>query len=207
MSPTEPIEGTSWTPAVSPDLMDGRCTGKSKQSGERCRNHPRPGSNVCHIHGAKAPQVRAKAEGRVKEQKARELLASLGVPVRTDPITALQVCLDEAGGNLNALRAVVRERTRAADADPSDPVTRLYLDERDRLHRVAKDSVALGIELRRSELEREEVAAVVAVWKDVLADPSIGLTAEQGVAIRRGVGASLRELKHVETREMAGLAR
>ena len=197
---------TPWTDAVSPDPMEGRCIGTSR-SGARCKRWPAPGASVCRMHGGAAPQVRAKAEERVKDQKARVLLASLGVPVRTDPITALQVCLDEAFGNLDVLRAVIRERTAAADPDESlDGLIRLYMDERDRLHRVAKDSVALGIELRRSELGRDEMTAVVAVWKDVLADPSIGLTAAQGEAISRGVGASLRELNHVETREIAGLA-
>ena len=128
MKTTRPIEGKQ---IVGP-IESGRCTAHSSRTGERCRRRAISGSNVCPMHGAAAPQVRAKAAERVKEQKARVLLARLGVPVPTDPITALQACLDEAAGNLDALRAVVCERTETADPDPSDPVIRLYADERDR---------------------------------------------------------------------------
>ncbi len=146
------------------------------------------------MHGAAAPQVRAKAEQRIKEEGARALLARLGVPVATDPIAALQACLDEAAGNLEALRAVVAERTAEADGDPADPVIRLYAEERDRLHRVAKDALALGIELRRDEFRRGEVARLVHAWQGVLADPALGLTEVQVQAISRGVAGSLRAM-------------
>ena len=187
---------------VRSDGVDvGRCTAHSSRSGERCRRRALRGSNVCPMHGAAAPQVRAKAERRVVEQKARALLARLGVPVATDPIAALQACLDEAAGNLGALRAVVAERTASADGDPADPVIRLYSEERDRLHRVAKDALALGIELRRDEFRRGEVARLVDAWKRVLADPALELTEVQARAISRGVAGALRAMgeEQVET--------
>ena len=68
---------------------------------------------------------------------------------------------------------------------------RLYAEERDRLHRVAKDAVALGIELRRDELRRDEVAKLVHAWERVLADPALELTRNSGAGDqprrRRGV--------------------
>ena len=41
-------------------LMDkgyphGRCTARSKQTGEQCKNAPSVGKTVCHIHGGKTP--------------------------------------------------------------------------------------------------------------------------------------------------------
>ena len=36
--------------------MPQRCTAKSKQSGERCKNWASVGMKVCHIHGGKTPR-------------------------------------------------------------------------------------------------------------------------------------------------------
>lgn len=49
--------------------MDGRrqCTGKSKQSGERCKRRPIPGGFVCVMHGGKIPKVQAKAAERMAD--------------------------------------------------------------------------------------------------------------------------------------------
>lgn len=41
---------TSWMPTA----VKEKCTSKSKQSGERCRNYPHPGMEVCWIHGGKS---------------------------------------------------------------------------------------------------------------------------------------------------------
>lgn len=43
-----------------------RCTATSKQSGERCKRRPHPGSNVCVIHGAGAPQTKRTARERLE---------------------------------------------------------------------------------------------------------------------------------------------
>ena len=57
-------------PLVKKDHMGtadpmGRCTAKSKQSGQQCKQRPIPGGTVCHYHGGGAPQVRAKAMDRL----------------------------------------------------------------------------------------------------------------------------------------------
>ena len=44
-----------------------RCKAKSRQSGNRCKRFPHPGSTVCVIHGAGAPQVRKKSKRRIEE--------------------------------------------------------------------------------------------------------------------------------------------
>ncbi len=46
-----------------------RCTAKSKRSGGRCKRPAKPGTNVCAMHGAKAPQVAKAAKRRVDEDR------------------------------------------------------------------------------------------------------------------------------------------
>lgn len=43
-----------------------RCTAKSKQTGQQCKQRVVPGAVVCHYHGGAAPQVKEKAEERLK---------------------------------------------------------------------------------------------------------------------------------------------
>lgn len=44
-----------------------RCSGKSKQSGERCKRRPIPGGMVCVMHGGGTPKVRAAAAERLAD--------------------------------------------------------------------------------------------------------------------------------------------
>ena len=52
------------------DTIRRQCTGKSKQSGQRCKRRPIPGGMVCVIHGGGTPAVRAKAAQRVADMLA-----------------------------------------------------------------------------------------------------------------------------------------
>lgn len=50
---------TAQQPAPTPvekGYPHGRCTAKSKQSGQRCKNRPSPGMTVCRIHGGATPR-------------------------------------------------------------------------------------------------------------------------------------------------------
>lgn len=52
-------------PMDAPDpTKASRCTAHNRQ-GTRCGRSPSPGSNVCRLHGAAAPQVQAKARQRL----------------------------------------------------------------------------------------------------------------------------------------------
>lgn len=46
-------------------MEERRCTAKTR-SGSRCRNAPIPGGTVCRMHGGAAPQVKAKADERLR---------------------------------------------------------------------------------------------------------------------------------------------
>jgi hypothetical protein len=74
-----------------------RCTATSKQSGERCKRRPHPGSNVCVIHGAGAPQTK---------RTARERLEALVDPAINTLRKVLQQGLD-TGNASSAVRAAL----------------------------------------------------------------------------------------------------
>lgn len=74
-----------------------RCTAKSKQSGERCKRRPHPGSNVCVMHGGAAPQSKHSALERL-QALVNPAIDTLGTVVKTGI---------EAGDMGNAVRASV----------------------------------------------------------------------------------------------------
>ncbi len=63
-------DGTiSLNPLEGEDLVEGRlrCRATSRRTGERCGRAAHPGATVCASHGAKAPQVKRKAQMRLIE--------------------------------------------------------------------------------------------------------------------------------------------
>lgn len=199
-------------PMGAVDLMDEdaagapherrRCTGTSKQTGERCGLAPVPGARVCRFHGGGAPQVQAAAERRQQEAAAQAFVARYGVPMAVEWHEAIQAGLDETYGNVLALRDLVQQMAPDAltwgqqsevmvgssqfpgvditHAAGIAPVVQLYGQERDRLHRMAVDAGKLGLEARRqafAEQDGQRVAEVIrAVLRELghdLADPAV----------------------------------
>jgi hypothetical protein len=98
-STPEPIDGPPW-PEWTGNLAR-RCVGH-KKNGEQCRRHARRGTNVCDFHGAKAPQVKAKARQRLEEatdRMARELLNMATAEDVSDAtkLAAIRDALDRGG--------------------------------------------------------------------------------------------------------------
>ena len=91
-------------PMDARDLIDRRCTARSKRSGQRCKRRPILGGSVCVMHGGKAPQVKLAAKDR---------LAMLVDPA----IDALQGALDHKDINA-AIRAAKDLLDRAGLAAP-----------------------------------------------------------------------------------------
>jgi hypothetical protein len=79
-----------------------QCTARSKATGERCRRASSLGGNVCIMHGAAAPQTRAKAQRRL--QQAADVLVQRLLSFAldgnvADPVAmqAINSALDRAG--------------------------------------------------------------------------------------------------------------
>jgi hypothetical protein len=71
-------------------LEPAKCTGHSSQTGEPCKNWPIRGGTVCHKHGGRAPQVKRKAEQRIRElvNPALALIAELIETGRAEDLPA-----------------------------------------------------------------------------------------------------------------------
>jgi len=88
--------------AIGEALAAHRCTAKSKQSGNQCRNAAVAGATVCVYHGGKAPQVRRSAALRLASLVdpaiavlARELTSTTNKSA--DRLRAVENVLDRAG--------------------------------------------------------------------------------------------------------------
>jgi hypothetical protein len=82
--------------------MNGRLCAAHKKNGDPCGKYPIAGGSVCRFHGGAAPQVRRKAEERIREAadpaaaKLVELMSSPEVPYNVQ-LQAARDLLDRAG--------------------------------------------------------------------------------------------------------------
>jgi hypothetical protein len=171
------------------------CHGTAKTTGEKCRNHPPPGSPCCWLHGGRAPQVRRKAAERVAEAKAMEVWQRYSPNGDSRPVDVL--------AELAHLVAVVTHFARFAEArlaalgeddwQPGNEATmaevRMFRSAQEAAGRLLTDVARLGIEatvtsqaerVERSRAERIVEAFEVAL--DVL-DLSDGQRARAGAAM------------------------
>jgi hypothetical protein len=90
-----------------------------------CGAWPIRGAEVCGAHGGRAPQVRAQAKQRLAEAKAREAVATYGIPIEIGPSEALLEELHRTAGHVAWLARIV------AELEPDDLVWGL-VEETDR---------------------------------------------------------------------------
>lgn len=175
-----------------PDCEWPRCNGTTSRG--RCRKQPIEGATVCRTHGGSAPQVRAAAEARLREREAVLAVEVFGLPREVDPHTALLEELHRTAGAVQWLGALVADLDREElvwgrvkethgtqlEKGTENGVTyqagpnawiRLWTEERERLVKVAKTCVDVGIEERRvrvAEAAGQQLASVVRAVLDRL---------------------------------------
>lgn len=161
---------------------------------------PTSGATVCWKHGASAPQVKRKAAANVATEAVRAELAKMGVPVSSPLEDTLPALIDEARGNVAFLRAKVqalhqdyvgvRPDDGAGDAEPNpspgllraiagpnhlgdgapDVFVNMYDAERDRLAKLAKMALDVGLEERKVRLDEARALMVAELLRAVFAD-------------------------------------
>lgn len=178
----------------------------------QCGLPPVRGATVCHMHGGKAPTVKAKGERRVAEQKAAEAVKTYGLPLDVSPTDAL---LDEVrwtAGHVAWLRERVQEIEQAnlvwgktktdehlatefpgvntTEAAVPNAFLDLYMKERAHLVRVCSDAIRCGIEERRVRLAEKQGALLADVIRAILSD--LDLSPEQQAKVATVVPRHLR---------------
>lgn len=98
LSVRTPVDGgRDWSKSRHPER---RCTAHRK-NGQQCKRAARLGANVCDAHGARAPQVRRKAQQRLMEASDRmaKALIDIATSAESEPtrLAAVRDVLDRVG--------------------------------------------------------------------------------------------------------------
>lgn len=167
-----------------------RCTAHTR-AGNPCGQKPMAGQTVCRMHGGSAPQSIDAAERRRLERQALVAAEAFGLPREVDPHTALLEELHRTAGAVQWLGAIVADLEQDGivwgrvkethgtqlERGTDNGVTkaaavnvwvRLWQEERDRLAKVAKTCVDVGIEERRVRLAESAGQQLAAVIRAVL---------------------------------------
>lgn len=186
-----PLRGTTHPRCVA--HVKARAPERAERRGQPCSNRPVTGSDVCGVHGGRAPQTKGAAAVRVADGKARAAVAAFGLPRDVSPTEALLEEVQWAAGHVAWLRERVAE---GGDRRILDPDARALLDlygqERDRLVRISKVTLDAGVEERRVQLAESQGALVAGVIRRILV--RLNLSAEQEVLVGTVVPSELRAL-------------
>jgi hypothetical protein len=142
-----------------------------------------PGRGRCRFHGGNAPTHIARAKREALAEAAATYLARRDLP----PAEALAEVLGLTAGAVAWLAWRVAE-----DEKPDADVVRLYGEERDRLARVSKAALDVGLDERRVALAEGQGRAVAMLLQQVLGD--LELTREQRALAPEVVRRRLAEL-------------
>lgn len=170
----------------------GELCGRPKRNGTGpCQN--RAGANTehlgvgaCWVHGGRSPEAQTAGKREIERQAAVAATMTYGLPVETDPLSALRDELYRTAGHVAWLQAVVgalehdpQGRSglkQYSTSDDGGTVERpaiwvdLYQRERKHLLDVTKTCIAVGIEERRIDAIKEQGAQIATVLRGVLGD-------------------------------------
>lgn len=186
-------------------MNERRCNGTNRR-GQPCGRTPAVGFTVCHLHGAKAPQVQRKAAERVAEARAVRMFEQYTPDIgRTvdDPITALLTLAGEISGFKDFIGGRVAEmraeswRYEGEHAEQLRAELGLYERALDRTARILTDVNKLGLEERRVVLAERQGHQIANALRRIF--DALDLTAEQQAKIPIVVPRELRRLSAGET--------
>lgn len=168
-----------------------RCTARSKQTGEQCKQRPTKGATVCRFHGGAAPQTKAAAEQRTQEAAAEATISKLwpglaqASPVK-DPVDqmerlagALASMLDQVGEKVSGL-----EHLTAGTGLTQLRGELVLLDKvAGHLRQLLADMARLGIAERQVRLEEDQAAIITGAFRAAIAVVSL-LPADRDLVVR-----------------------
>lgn len=165
-----------------------RCSAHRSTDARPCENYAMNGSDVCHAHGGRAPQVARKAAGRVATNEALAELARRGITPVDNPLSALAELAGEILAVKDIFRARLAELEQDADTERQAAVLGLYERALDRSARVLGDIARLKIDERLMAVTEHQAQTLVAVFTAVLEQLDLG---EQAAQVRELVAVEL----------------
>lgn len=198
--------------------MDGLCTAKSSRTGKPCKKRAIKGHTVCGTHGGSAPQVKEKASQNVVKAEAMRLAQRMVERDGTEksPIDHLLDSLYLASQLVEVWGRMVAELDDVSDegtfeggfrGDPQKDFllttnnkgdTQLHpfvVEYRESLRdkaKIAKICIDAGVEVRRVELQEQQVSQAYEAFEATLA--GMGLDREGLERARKLYAEQLRRL-------------
>ena len=145
-----------------------RCSAR-RGDGQPCRGYAIVGGSVCDAHGGRAGQVRAAAQRRVAQAKAKRIVLSEGYREVADPVTALA----RLAGEIEALKDALGQAAAGLEIgslDGASPVLDAYERALDRTRQILVAMVRLGLEARLVQLDERQAQVMEAVLEAALAE-------------------------------------
>jgi uncharacterized Zn finger protein (UPF0148 family) len=152
------------------------------------------GALVCHAHGGRAKQVKAKAAERAAEEKVRAVLARMDAEPISDPLSEMSKIAGEAVAWKDAIRDRVNELTSIRYSTEGGEQLRaeIALFERamDRCEKFLSSMARLNIDERLARISERQADIIIKAITATLAER--GLSVEEQAEARRDVARRLR---------------
>jgi len=159
------------------------------QPGDRCRlpaghGTDHTGVGPCKLHGGSFPTVRRKAARDIAQREAQRAVERLGLSRPIGPVEALLEEVRRAAAMVDWLQEQVEQLDQTVPPTQAvEALLHIFGVERDRLTRVSKVAVDVGVEVEQVRVAQEHGQMVVTLMRRVFNDPQLALTEEQHAAI------------------------
>jgi len=167
--------------------------GAKKKNGEECRAFAGQGTSHlgvgrCRWHLGNSPSHQSHAV----KQEARARMIEFGEALEVDPASALLGVLHLSAGHLNWIRDELASMDDKTTFE-AQVLLRCWDEERDRVARISKASLDVGVAEKAVRLAEEYGAQLAALLRAVFYDDKLGLTSAQRSrlpdVLRRHLGA------------------
>lgn len=180
------------------------CVAKSTRTGKPCQKQRMEGMTVCATHGGSVGRVRAAAERRLSEQKARataaELITRLDGTIDGDPLVNLVRMVTVAATAEQAYARLLQDegailtevdygKVGGVRVEPH-PLLKLWNEERDRLAKISKLALDAGVAQRQLKIAEGQATVMVDVVFAVI--DGMGLQGDERDRARRMAALQLR---------------